>query len=64
MLDEAVYGHLNKRSTALCTADFKLGQIDVYHYSPTAIRRWYSFDNGLNVSDVPVGCAYNPRSTE
>ena len=62
MLNEAVYGHLNKTSKTFCTGDFELGQMDVYHYSPNAVTRWYSFNNGLNVSDVPVGCAFDPRS--
>lgn len=62
MLNEAVYGHLNKTSATFCTGDFELGQMDVYHYSPSAVTHWYSFNNGLNVNDVPVGCAYDPRS--
>jgi len=64
MLDEAVYGHLNRESTTLCTGDFKLGQMDIYRYNPAAITYLYSFNNGLNVSDVPVGCAYTPRSSQ
>jgi hypothetical protein len=62
MFNEAVYGHLNRTSTSFCTGDFELGQMDVYHYSPHAVTHWYSFNNGLNVNDVPVGCAYDPRS--
>lgn len=62
MVNEAVYGHLNKKSKAFCTGDFELGQMDVYHYSPNAVKHWYSFNNGLNVNDVPVGCAFDPRS--
>jgi hypothetical protein len=62
MLNEAVYGHLNKESMTLCTADFELGQIDVYYYSPSAVTYWYGFNNGLNMANVVVGCAYNPRS--
>jgi hypothetical protein len=64
MVDDAVYGHLNKESMTLCTGDFELGQIDIYYYSPTAVTQWYSFNNGLSVSSVPVGCAYNPRSKQ
>lgn len=64
MVDEAVYGHLNKQSMTLCTGDFELGQMDVYYYSPAAVTHWYSFNNALNVSSVPVGCAYNPRSAQ
>lgn len=64
MLNEAVYGHLNKQSMTLCTGDFELGQMDVYYYNPTAVTYWYSFNNALNIYDVPVGCAYNPRSSQ
>lgn len=64
MLNEAVYGHLNKQSMTLCTGDFELGQMDVYYYNPTAVTYWYSFNNALNIYDVPVGCAYNPRSLQ
>jgi hypothetical protein len=63
MVNEAVYGHLNKKSQTFCTGDFELGQIDVYHYSRHAVTHWYSFNNGLNVNDVPVGCAFDLRSS-
>lgn len=62
----AVYGHLNKDSTAFVTGDYQYGQVDIYKYAPKAITYKYSFNNGLFTSsrvDV-VGAAYDPRSKE
>jgi hypothetical protein len=61
---EAVYGHLNHKSTEFATGNIQNNEIDVYSYSPTGIRYQYSFNNGLAPSLSPVGVAYNPRSKE
>jgi len=60
---QAIYGHLNANSTAFAVADYTLGQIDVYKYSPKALTYDYSFNNGLFESSIK-GVAYNRRSEE
>lgn len=60
---QASYGHLNGNSTAFAVADYRLGQIDVYKYSPKALTYDYSFNNGLFESSIK-GVAYNRRSVE
>ncbi len=64
LLDDCVFGHLNEQSTTFACGDYVLGQIDVYYYSPTSLTYWYSFNNGLGVSDDVSGVAYNPRSRQ
>lgn len=61
---EAIYGHLNKKSTIFATGDYANGEIDVYSYRPTAITYQYSFNNGLSASLDVEGVAINPRSKE
>ncbi|HYL26728.1 MAG TPA: hypothetical protein VEW74_02775 [Candidatus Nitrosotalea sp.] len=62
---EAVYGHVNRQSMALATADVQNGQIDVYDYDiPSSISYEFSFNNGLTASDEVLGVAYAPRSHE
>jgi hypothetical protein len=60
----AVFGHLNKKSTRFVTGDFQFLQVDIYSYSPTAIKYLYSFNKGLSPSADVEGAAYNPRSKE
>jgi hypothetical protein len=62
LFGDAIFGHLNKKSTAFATGDFANGEIDVYNYSPTSVTYRYSFNNGL--SGQVEGAAYNPRSKE
>jgi hypothetical protein len=58
----SLYGHLNKENTRFVAADHEYGQVDIYKYTPTAIRYLYSFNNGLSTSII--GAAYNPRSKQ
>jgi hypothetical protein len=60
----AIYGHLNQDSSRFATADYQLGQVDIYKYTPTAITFMYSFNNGVSLGANLVGVAYNPRSKE
>jgi hypothetical protein len=62
--NDSVFGHLNKQSMTFAAGDYANGQIDVYYYSPTSLTYWYSFNNGLDVSDDVEGAAYNPRSRQ
>lgn len=62
--NDTVFGHLNKQSMTFAAGDYANGNIDVYYYSPTSLTYWYSFDNGLGVSDDVEGAAYNPRSKQ
>src|ERR1700729_166993 len=64
LLNDCVFGHVNKQSMTFACGDYTLGQIDVYYYSPTSLTYWYSFNNGLGVSDDVEGAAYNPRSRQ
>jgi hypothetical protein len=61
---EAFWGHLNEKSTAIAMANYTVGEIDVYKYSPTALTFLYSFTNGLTPSFSVKGAAYNPRSKQ
>lgn len=61
---QAVYGHLNRQSMTLATADFQYGQIDIYSYKSTKLKYMFSFNNGLNASDEVLGVAFAPRSHE
>jgi len=63
---QSVYAHLNKKSSMYATADFNLGQIDIYKYRAGTLTYQYSFNNGLSVggNSSVVGVAYNPRSKE
>lgn len=63
---EAVFGHLNKKSTAFATGDFINGQVDVYKYNSatSTITYSYSFNNGLSASLDVEGAAFNPRSVQ
>jgi hypothetical protein len=60
----AIYGHLNQDNSRFATADYQLGQVDIYKYTPTAITYMYSFNNGVSLGANLVGLAYNPRSKE
>jgi len=62
--NDCVFGHLNKQSMTFACGDYVNGAIDVYYYSPTSLTYWYSFNNGLGVSDDIEGAAYNPRSRQ
>jgi hypothetical protein len=62
--DEAVFGHLDKKSKHFISGDFALGEADIYRYNPTNVTYSYSFNNGLTSSDVVEGVAFNPRSKE
>ena len=62
--NEAVYGHLDKRSLHLVAGDFALGQADVYSYQPTNVTYVYSFNTGLASSELVEGVAFDPRSKE
>lgn len=64
LLNDCVFGHVNKQSMTFACGDYTLGQIDVYYYSPTSLTYWYSFNNGLGASDDVEGAAYNPRSRQ
>lgn len=61
---QATFGHLNAYATKFVTGDYEYGQIDVYAYAPTKVKYAYSFNNGLNASELVEGAAYNPRSAE
>ncbi len=60
----ALFGHLDRSSMDFATADYQYGQVDVYSYKASTgkIKYAYSFNNGLNASDVVEGAAFNPRS--
>lgn len=59
----ALYGHLNRKSTEFYAADYANDQIDVYSYSATkGLKYLYEFNNGLG--NGPIGVAVNPRSKE
>jgi len=65
MQNEAVFGHLDKKSKQFAVGDFLSGQVDVFKYSPTKITYYYSFNNGLCASTCEIeGVAFNPRSKE
>jgi hypothetical protein len=34
--------------------------LTVYYYSPAPLTYWYSFNNGLSISAVIEGIAFNP----
>jgi hypothetical protein len=62
---QAIYGHLNRQSMALATADFQYGQVDIYAYHVNGhhmVSYMFSFNNGLNANDEVLGVAYAPRS--
>ncbi|MBV8530201.1 MAG: hypothetical protein JO104_02705 [Candidatus Eremiobacteraeota bacterium] len=61
---EAVSGHLNEDSTRFATADFQYNQIDVYRYTPAALKYEYSFNDGLSGSEISASVAYSPHSKE
>lgn len=61
---EAVFGHLNKKSTEFAAADFVNGSIDVYGYAQKSLTYQYSFNNGLNASLEIEGVTYNFRAEE
>ena len=58
------YGNLNKDSTEFVGADYQYGQVDVYRYRTGTISYKYSFNEGINFADDPVGAAFNPSSKE
>jgi hypothetical protein len=64
MRGEATFGHLNSNSTKLVTGDYQYGEIDVYNYSPTALKFAYRFNKGFSPSELVEGAAYDPRSAE
>lgn len=61
---QAIFGHLDRSSMDFATADFQYGQIDVYQYKASTgkIKYVYSFNNGLNASDLVEGAAFSPRA--
>ncbi len=61
---DAVFGHLNEKSTEFAAADYACGCIDVYGRNTNGVVYKYSFTNGLGVSENVEGVAYNPRSKE
>lgn len=61
---EAVFGHLNRKSTEFATADFVSGSIDVYGYTGKSLTYQYSFNNGLSSSLEIEGVTYNFRADE
>lgn len=61
----AIYGHVNRQSMALATADYQNGQVDIYDYDlPKSLTYMFSFNNGLSANDEVLGVAYAPRSHE
>ena len=64
MQGEAVFGHLNKKSTEFAAADFATGSIDVYGYTQKSLTYQYSFNNGLSASLEIEGVTYNFRAEE
>jgi hypothetical protein len=64
---QAIYGHLNRQSMTLATADFQNGQVDVYDYDVIkgkGLNYMFSFNNGLSANNEVLGVAYAPRSHE
>jgi hypothetical protein len=59
---QSLFGHLNSQSMIFAAADFQNGQIDVYHYAVSGVTYWYSFNNGLDPSQLVEGVAVAPRS--
>ncbi|MBV9648487.1 MAG: hypothetical protein JO043_13550 [Candidatus Eremiobacteraeota bacterium] len=57
------YGHLNGNSSRFAAADYEVGQIDIYRYTPTSLTYLYTFSHGLS-GGGRMGVAYNPRSKE
>jgi hypothetical protein len=62
LIGDSVFGHLNKNSTIFATADYALGQVDVYQYTPRSLTYQYSFTPPGSGSSAPEGVAFNPRS--
>jgi hypothetical protein len=64
LVGEAVYGHLNEKSTMFVASDFLNGQVNVYAYTPSSLTYLYHFNNGLSGSTDPTGATYNRRAKE
>ncbi len=62
--NQSIFGHLDQKSKHFAAADYTLGEVDVYNYSPTNITYSYEFNNGLSSSLDVEGAAFNPRSNE
>ncbi len=61
---EAVFGHLNEKSTKFAAGDFASGSVDVYAYAQTGLTYQNSFNNGLKASGIVEGVTYNRRAKE
>lgn len=61
---QTIFGHLSRSSMEFAGADFQNGEIDMYKYESSTgkIKYEYSFNNGLNASDLVEGAAFNPRA--
>ena len=60
LMGEAVAGALNHQAMTLAVGNRTTGAVDVYYYSPGGLTYYYSFSNGLSVSDPIEGIAFNP----
>ena len=60
MIEEAVYGHLDKKAKNFVTG--ALDEVDAYKYKPRGLTYSYSFNYDLNYG--VEGVAFNPRSEE
>ncbi len=54
------YGSLNANGDELALGDSQYGQVDVYRYSPKALRYQYSFSKGLNESYHVEAACFTP----
>jgi hypothetical protein len=59
---ESTYGHLNAKGNRFAVADIAYGQVDIYSYSPAAVKYLYSFSKGLRASYEVQSVVYNPSS--
>jgi len=60
LMNECVWGSLNKQSMTLACGATLAGQVDVYSYTPSSLTYMYSFNNGITPSGTVEGIAYNP----
>lgn len=59
-----VYCHLDGASNKFVVANVDEVQVDVYSYSPSAVKHLYSITNSFSPSDDPTAAAFSPNSKE
>jgi len=56
----SAYFAFNKDSTVLYVADYGLGEVDVFHYKPNALKQIDKITNGIEPSNDNLGIADTP----